>query len=351
MRLSGREPEQESKYIAMRVVLLHNAVSPDDPPADRDVLVQAEAVSKALESLGHDWVTLPCTLDLAALRSHLEEVRPEVIFNLAESLGGSDSLAHLVTALLDAMGVPYSGSPTVAHFLTNHKLLAKQQLRQAGLPTPGWICSGPQPGRLPVEEEAATFSPSARYMLKTIGEHASFGLDEESIVQTDTLAALQARLANHAACLGRPCFAEEFIDGREFNLSVLAGPDGPEVLPPAEIDFSNFPAGKPRIVGYRAKWEDQSFEFTNTPRHFAYAPTERPLLDQLKAQAKVCWDVFGLGGYVRVDFRVDDSGRPWILEINTNPCLSPDAGFAAALAQAGIPFDRAVQRILADALK
>ena len=144
-------------------------------------------------------------------------------------------------------------------------------------------------------------------------------------------------------------FAEQFIEGREFNLGLLAGPDGPESLPPAEIDFSAFPPEKPRIVGYRAKWEDDSFESRHTPRRFDFPSSDAPLLHRLGELARQCWTLFRLRGWARVDFRVDAAGEPWILEINGNPCLSPDAGFAAAMQQASIPYDQGIQRILEDA--
>jgi ribosomal protein S18 acetylase RimI-like enzyme len=135
----------------------------------------------------------------------------------------------------------------------------------------------------------------------------------------------------------------------EFNLGMLAGPDGPEALPAAELVFRDYPAGKPKIVGYPAKWDAGSFEYLNTIRHFADVPADAPLLEEMRRLARQCWSVFGLAGVARVDFRVDAQNRPWILEINANPCLSPDSGFAAMLKQAGIPFDRAVSRLLADA--
>jgi D-alanine-D-alanine ligase len=130
----------------------------------------------------------------------------------------------------------------------------------------------------------------------------------------------------------------------------LDGPRGPEVLPPAEIDFSAFPAGKPRIVGFDAKWDADSFAYTNTPRQFDFSASDRGLLERLSDLARKCWTSFGLAGYARVDFRVDEWGEPWILEINGNPCLSPDAGFAAAVERASIGYTRAVERIVAAAL-
>jgi D-alanine-D-alanine ligase len=186
--------------------------------------------------------------------------------------------------------------------------------------------------------------------VKSVSEHASLGLDEDSVLGED-LTAVTARLREQADRWGGAWFAEEYIDGREFNLAVLAGRQGPEVLPVAEIDFSTFPPGKRRVVGYRAKWEEDSFEFGNTPRRFDFPPCDRPLLDELQQLSQQCWRLFGLRGYVRVDFRVDAQSRPWILEINTNPCLSPDAGFAAAVERAGIGFECVVQRILDDACR
>ena len=129
-------------------------------------------------------------------------------------------------------------------------------------------------------------------------------------------------------------FAERYIEGREFNQAVLAG----ELLPMAEIRFVEFPDDKLRIVDFRAKWEEDSFEYTHTLRSFDFAAADQPLLEELRAVARRCWDVFGLSGYARVDFRVDGDNRPWVLEINANPCLSPDSGFYAAAERAGLSF-------------
>jgi len=118
------------------------------------------------------------------------------------------------------------------------------------------------------------------------------------------------------------------------------------VLPPAEIIFEGFGADQPKIVDYRAKWDAASYEYHHTPRCFDFAADDAPLIDRLKALALSCWELFDLGGYARVDFRVDSAGRPWVLEINANPCIAPDAGFAAAIERAGLTYDQAVERII-----
>jgi len=170
---------------------------------------------------------------------------------------------------------------------------------------------------------------------------------------------------------------EGYIEGREFNLALLGAPgapksvgapgapksvgtpgapksvggargQAPQVLPPAEIEFVDYPEGKPRVVGYRAKWVDGSFEYGSTRRRFSFPPEDQPLLAALADRARACWDLFELRGYARVDFRVDEAGRPWILEINANPCIAPDAGFLAAAGRAGVSIDEVVARIIAD---
>ena len=331
----------------MRVVLLNNAVSDEAPAADRDVLVQRGAVADALREKGHEPIALPVTLDLETMRRDLRKIAPDAVFNLVESLGGSDRLMFLATAVLDVLRIPYTGAPTEAILATGDKLRAKQRMRRAGLPTPDWVDQGAL-AEAAVPEAAFRRLAAARFVLKANWEHASFGLDAEALVGIADRQGLQEALDRCAHRVGGPCFAEEYIDGREFNLSILAGGEGPEVLPAAEIDFSAFPDGMPRLVDHRAKWDEDSFAYQNTPRRFRFRPSDRPLLDELRHLALSCWDVFALRGYARVDFRVDAWGRPWILEINANPCLSPDAGFAAALAEAGIPYAEAVERILRD---
>lgn len=326
----------------MRVLLLHNAVSPDASAADRDVLVQAATVGAALAELGHETLLVPCTLDLASAAERMRQLDPDAVFNLVESLDGSDWLAGLVPALLTRLGRPYTGCSTEATIFSAHKLLAKQRLAEAGLPTPAWFSVG---------QALRSADPPDAWILKSVTEHASFGLDEDCVLRGLTPDAVMRRLEEHTVRLGGQCFAEAYVAGREFNLSLLAGPNGPQVLTPAEIDFSAFPAGKPRVVGQRAKWAEGSFEFENTPRRFDFPAEDRPLLDELARLAAAAWRLFDLAGYARVDFRVDASGRPWILEVNSNPCLSPDAGFYAALTQTGIPMAEAVRRILDEALR
>lgn len=335
----------------MRIAIVHNAVVDASAADERDVLVQAEAVRTALAGLGHQAGCVACTLDLDRVRRELDSQRPDLVFNLVESLGGTGRLIHLAPSLLDAMGIAYTGACAEAIQLTSHKILAKDRLRALGLPTPDWI--GPFPQDIPAVSRGdwSAAGDAGPWIVKSLWEHASVGLDETALALCDRADRVPGALHARVQELGGACFAERFIEGREFNLSLLGAPGGPEVLRPAEILFEGYPPGTLRIVGYRAKWDAASHEYHHTPRRFRFPPEDAGLLGRLRESALRCWQGFGLKGYARVDFRVDAGGRPWILEINANPCLSPDAGFAAALEASGISFVSAVERILTDARK
>jgi len=334
----------------MRVAVVHNAVADMGAPDEKDVLVQVESVCRALTSFGHTTDRIACTLDLDRVCRRLEAFCPDVVFNLVESLGGTGRLIHLVPFLLDALRLPYTGSPAEAILMTSNKVTAKRHMVLRGLPTPAWLGPYPDSGRGTHRLSDRDVS-GATWIIKSVWEHASMGLDETGVVRGKNAGEIVALLHRRAGDLGGACFAEHFIDGREFNLSLLGGTPGePVALPPAEIVFEDYEEQKPRIVDYQAKWDETSFAFHHTPRRFEFVEEDADLLAVLRESALACWKAFGLRGYARVDYRVDPDGRPWILEVNANPCLSPDAGFAAALSQGKISFGEGIQRILGDSL-
>jgi D-alanine-D-alanine ligase len=322
-----------------RVAILYDRLDgPESSPDQRDVLFQAQAVAGALRELGYAPYDLPVSMDFGAFLHSLRSDPPLFTFNLMESIEGQGRLIHLAPCLLDALGIPYTGCGTDALYTTSNKLLAKRKLQGAGILTPHFYSMDDLQ------------SPEARvkgtFIIKSVWEHASIGIGDDSVVAVKRGTRLLQEMQRRLRTLGGECFAETYIQGREFNLSLLAAHNGPEVLPPAEIRFDDYPRGKRHMVCYRAKWDEDSFEYRHTPRRFTFLPADAPLLERLKKLSRECWDLFGLRGYARVDFRVDREGRPWILEINTNPCLSPDAGFAAAADRAGITFSQMIATIL-----
>src|SRR5690606_2681815 len=208
-----------------------------------------------------------------------------------ESLDGQGRLIHLALALLESIGLPYTGSGHDAMFLTSKKIQAKRVMELAGLPTAAWW---EPPADL--SGEPGFVGP---YIVKSVWEHASIGIGDDWI--TADARTPGAILKRRQRRCGGDWFVERYIDGREFNVSVLGGPDGPEVLPPAEMTFVGYPPGKARIVDYEAKWHEGSFGYNNTVRRFDFGPEDDGLVARLREISLGCWRAFDLGGHVRVD--------------------------------------------------
>jgi D-alanine-D-alanine ligase len=291
-------------------------------PDEIDTLLSAEAVARALGELGFATEIVAVDLDLNHFLA-LKRRDPLLVFNLVDAVRGDGRLAPVIPSLLDAVGLPFTGAHSDAWLETLSKVATKLKLARQGLPTPGfWI-------------EGAGLDPDAKVIVKAVWEHGSLGLNEGSVVKGADAARV---IADRVARFGTEHFAESFVEGREFNLSLLEERGRTTVLPIAEILFEDWREGRPRIVGYDAKWTSDSEAYVGTPRRFGLEKDEPALAAELLKLAKSCWDLFGLAGYARVDFRVDREGRPTILEVNVNPCLNPDAGFAAAAAQGGLSY-------------
>jgi len=319
------------------ICILLNATGPGSGSDELDVLVQADEISASLKNLGYRPVRTETDLDLGKALTAVRATGADKVFNLVESLDGSDGLIHLVPAVLEQAGVPFTGSSAEAMFLTTNKPLSKRIMTHRGIATPAFIDLSPERPALPGPGE---------YIIKSAWEHASAGIGDDSIVTIGSEEDIIAVREKFSRRFRSPkFFAEKFIEGREFNISLLEGPAGPEVLPHAEIIFSGF-EGKRKIVGYGAKWDDSSHEYLNTRRNFDFPDKDRTLLQDLTGISLECWRLFGLRGYARVDFRVDEQGGPWVLEVNVNPCLSRDAGFMAAAFEGGYTHEKVIELIL-----
>jgi D-alanine-D-alanine ligase len=326
---------------SMKAVVLHSDVPEDAGMDEQDALVQAAVVSSALAELGYEPTTMPFSLNCARIIETLRDLQPAIVFNIVETMAGQGSLIHIAPSILDFLRIPYTGATTEATFLTSNKVLAKQILTAAGIATPPLFL---------LHESYGGHFVEGTYIIKAVWEHASTWLHSDSIIYAKDPHELREATISRQNHLSMACFAEAFIEGREFNLSLLAGDGGPHVLPPAEIRFDDFPPDKVRVVDYLSKWVEDSFEYHHTPRCFDFSEEDDPLLLRLKDLAFQCWQVFGLRGYARVDFRIDSTGQPWVLEVNTNPCLSPDGGFYAAIERSGLSFVQAIKRIIRDAI-
>jgi D-alanine-D-alanine ligase len=310
------------------IPVLHAATS--DRPDEIDTILAAEAVARALGTLGYAPEIVRLTSDLAAL-DDLPPRRPLVAFNLVDAVAGDGRRAPMVPARLNALGLRHTGAGERAWLDTLSKIATKQRLTRAGLPTPPW------------SEDGRGLHPCAKVIIQPVWEHGSLGMDATSVMPG---AAAPKAINERSLRWDTDHFAESFVEGREFNVSLLQAGTGVQVLPIAEILFEDFDECAAHIIGYEAKWAPDSPAFIGTPRRFGVEHMEPALAATLACHARACWDLFGVRGYARVDFRVDSAGKPFILEVNMNPCLTPDAGFAAAARQAGLNYEEMIETIV-----
>jgi D-alanine-D-alanine ligase len=325
----------------MKVLVLHSDIPPDAPPEDQDTLIAARAVSEALGSRGHEAPLAAFTTGREALQALLDRHRADVVFNLVEGIEGKGRLAYIAPQMLDELGVRYTGAGAEALIVTGDKPRTKRLLRNAEIPTPAWA----EP---PAWKGLAADHPGGRWIVKCADEDASVGLDDGAVVDA---AGVPARAEACAARYGGAWFAEQYIDGREFNIAIIERNGIPHLLPMAEMTFAKWPADRPRIVSYTAKWDDASFDSVQTVRQFGVEASEPQLAHQLRSFCEQTWSLFGCRGTARVDFRVDGEGQPFILEINPNPGIAPDAGMAIAAAEAGLSYADLIEGVVKEALR
>lgn len=330
--------------MALRILVAHNPIAPGDDPSTADVLDQVAFVERGLADLEipseRRAVTGPETL--AGLAEAARDPGA-MIFNLIESPPGEWWRQCAAAGTLELLGVPFTGAPTAALWLTTDKILTRSLLAAEGLPVaPG--------GRLDPENPSVLDRTAPPWILKPACEDASVGLDGNPLCATREEALARAALLRQRFP-DQPIVAEHFLPGREINVSVLEGPAGPEILPVAEMLFVDFPEDMPKVLGWEAKWAEGSFACDHTVRRFLTDPADEPLLARIRALVQETWRICGLAGYARVDLRLDEAGTPCILEVNANPCIAAGAGFEAAAAQAEIGPAGLVQRILDAAVR
>ncbi len=312
--------------------------------SDAGILEEVRAVCEALARLKIPHRAAGVS-SLADVPSAVAAGTEPVVFNLVESLAGDPQDCNLVPAICRTFGRSCTGNDDRALAISLDKWQSKALLQAAGLLVPKAICV------CPGQKLRRTGLFAGPYIVKPACADASEGITAESVVRSAGAALAKAVRRIHE--LGQAALVEQYIVGRELNVSVLqtgSTAGDVQVLPLAEIDFSALPkdADKPRIVDYSAKWLTDSFAFHNTPRVIP-APLPPAVAKQVRQAALAAWHVLGCRDYVRVDFRLDSKLRPLILEVNANPDISPDAGFAAAVQAAGIGFDGFVETVVANA--
>ncbi len=321
----------------MKVVILRDDVCGEITADVADTLLQAKSVSDELKK-NPEWevIELPFGDDMAKNISNLKLLNPDLVFNLVESSCSYGRLSTMATEILSCLKINFTGNPSYAHLISADKSLAKKLMIEHNIPTPrGYIAKE-------VDKLGSEFPIGLTYIIKARSEHASIGIDKDSVFEPIDLSYLQDKIKYYESKMNGDCIIEQFIDGKEYNVAILAG----QVLPPAEMCFdSSFDGYK--VLTYDAKWSEESDDYCLSQRSF---DIPKSISDNLSKIALDCWNKLGLKGYARVDFRADNKDNLYVIDINTNPCISPDAGFAAMADKAGMNYNRLVQRIADDAL-
>jgi len=322
----------------MDIVILHNHDFAHLPPgiarcSQEAILGVVAAVESALRERGARVRVFPLGDEPVAFVPALRQEPPDLVINLCESLGGDSRGEMLVPGLLDLLGLPYTGSGPLTLALALHKDKAKLVLEGCGVPTPehGLV---ERPGEW---EELVHLLPA---IVKPVREDASIGIDRLSVVRTpEELARVCQRVLERHQ---QPALVERYIEGRELNVGLFGAP--PEVLPIAEIDFSQLAPDHPRIVTYAAKWDESAPEYRDTPP--VRCALEPAVHERVVGVARAAFEALGLRHYGRVDMRLAADGTPYVIEVNPNCDLSPIAGFARAASFAGIDYPALVWRLV-----
>jgi len=299
--------------------------------SSQDVLTQVESVEEALARLNYPSVRIPFTRNLAAFIQTVKERRVNMIFNLCETVDEDAHLCGHPAAVFELLGIPFTGSPSMALMLTTDKLLTQRLLRAAGISTPNHVVYNHS-------DSLHTTGLKFPVIIKPQFEDASVGITQESIVTNEKT--LRKRIGDLSSRFGA-LLIEEYIAGREFNISLFGYPSA-RLLPIAEIDFVDYPDSTYPILDYKAKWDKSSFEYRHTIRKFP-CDISAGLQRKLEMSAHACFQVLKLRDYGRIDIRMDHQKKFYILEVNANPCLSPDAGFAAAVEKFGLNYIQMVE--------
>lgn len=319
-----------------KVLILYSEVFADSKTDELDVLEQVDVVRDALMEKGYKVLQMPVSLDLDGLKKKLENIKPDVIFNLVETIQKTGELLYIVPALFQHLHIPYTGAPLEALFITTSKVLTKKMMRWTGIPTADWL----------EMDQLHLIDPRKRYILKPIWEDGSLGIEESNVFYGNDKKYIKG-LSKYSPA---KYFIEEYIDGREFNISMWGDVKNFEILPHAEMQFIGYPEGKPKVMGFTGKWIEDAFEFENTVRTFKRKKVDEELHKRIDKVVSDCWNVFKLHGYARVDMRVDDKNNIYVLEVNANPCITEDSGFYAASEQRGYTFGDVLKRIVENAV-
>jgi len=321
------------------LALVHDHLVPPEDTTGIDVR-EAEwkmeyDVTETLKEMGHEVRVLGLHDELRAIRPTVASFKPRIVFNLMEAFAGVPTFDQNVVSYLELLRLPYTGCNPRGLMLARDKALAKKILAYHRITVPEFIVvrRGARP-RLPRRMHFPL-------IVKSLFYEASAGISQASVVENDEQLVRRVQFIHDS--LGTAAIVEQFIDGREIYVGVL-GNQRLEVFPVWEMSFAGMPDNKWRIATERVKWST-----AYQKRHGIMtdaAPLDAPTARQIQHIARRTFRALDLSGYARVDFRIDDHGRPSVLEANPNPNLAYGEDFAESAEVSGLSYERLLARIL-----
>lgn len=293
--------------------------------SEESVAEMAQQVGEAVKSLGFRTTLIPLQRSLLNFLNRVKEESPEVLINLCEGYYGRPQWESNVAGIFELLGITFTGNGSKTLAICQDKHKAKAVLRSSNLPT------APAELMLSADQPSDLKFP---IIVKPNNEDASLGIYPESVVHDEEGFRRQVRRVLDT--YRQPALVEPYIDGREFNVSVMENA-AVVPLPVSEIDFTQMPKDAPKICSYEAKWFEDHPLYQKTPP-ICPAPIEDDLRQKLQGLAVDAFRTMGCRDYARVDFRMDTKGRLFILEVNPNPDISLNAGYARALNAAGMEY-------------
>ena len=306
--------------------------------AELGVIDSVKAVHRALRALGYAVVRIPLSPPLEKAQEKLKSLKVDLIFNLFEGFADSPETEAAIADTLAELRLPYTGCPGAILALALDKARTKALLAANGIRTPKYQVLTP--------ETVASFQLNYPCIVKPGGEDASLGVSEDSVV--NDAAALSRQVLKISQLYGGRALVEEFVDGREFNITVL-GTKELGVLPISEIVFL-LPPGVPRILTFEAKWEPKSPYFEST-KAICPADIDDELKDEIGNIARQAFRLLGNSGYIRVDLRMNDKRQPYVIEVNPNPDISPGTGAARQSKASGMTYSQFIDKLIQLALE
>ena len=271
----------------------------------------------------------------------LTEIKPKWVFNRCEDVDNNNWGEIYIAGILELMNIPYTGSGPLCLAIALDKAKAKDIMSSNGIPNPRYQVFFPEEdGRQRPHSPGSDLS--FPLIVKPLYEDGSYGIDSGSVVFNEE--ELKSKLIWLFNEYREPAIVEEYIQGREFNVSLLGNGKQPSVLPYSEIDYSTMPSGIPRICSYNAKWDKETVEYKNT---VPVCPVSLPeeIAEKINNICRQVYKIFGCRDYARVDIRLDKQNRPFVIDVNPNPCISPDSGFARSGKAAGMDYKELMCRI------